>query len=303
MRREQFEELARRVVPGRGEVRLEPLTAGLVNETFRVWRAGRACSRRAPAAGAGAADVDREWERRVLADAAAAGLAPPAEYCDPDSGVLLLRWATGRAWTAAEVRQPANIARIARLARRIHALPVPRPTRAVGPAGWIAHYLDALEARGAPPGVRAAIAPAAVESRLAALAALPPGGATLCHGDLHPHNLVVEGERAWLLDWEYAHVSQPLWDLAGWLANNDLGEDLATPLLAAYLGREPAPGERARLELLAWLYDYVCVLWSDLHLRSSTGGEAAAIAASARRRAARIAAAPVVAAGRFRHTS
>ncbi len=291
------------MVPGRGDVRVEPLAAGLVNETVRVWRDGRAFSLRAPAAGAGVADVDREWERRVLEEAAAAGLAPPAEYCDPDSGVLLLRWAAGRTWTAAEVREPANIERIARLARRIHSLPVPRPARVVPPADWISHYLRALEADGAPPAARAAIPPAAVESRLAALEALPPGGEALCHADLHPHNLVVEGDRTWLLDWEYAHVSQPLWDLAGWLANNHLGEDLAAPLLAAYLGRAPSDGERARLELLVWLYDYVCVLWSDLHLRSSTGGEAAALAESARRRAARLAAAPVVAAGRFRHTN
>ncbi len=44
----------------------------------------------------------------------------------------------------------------------------------------------------------------------------------VCHSDLHPMNLICGAESLILLDWEYAHVADPLWDLAGWSANNDL---------------------------------------------------------------------------------
>ncbi len=69
-----------------------------------------------------------------------------------------------------------------------------------------------------------------------------------------------------LLDWEYAHAADPLWDLAGWSANNDLEDNLERDLLASYTGRLPTRNEYLRLQLLGWLYDYVCLLWSELYL-------------------------------------
>ena len=53
-------------------------------------------------------------------------------------------------------------------------------------------------------------------------------------------------------------------------ANTDL-EPLNGGLLAGYLGR-PAPLRRARLQRLSWLYDYVCLLWSELYCGATDGG-------------------------------
>jgi thiamine kinase-like enzyme len=69
-----------------------------------------------------------------------------------------------------------------------------------------------------------------------------------------------------LLDWEYAHVADPLWDLAGWSANNDLAAEAQWNLLSDYLQTTPAQQEWRRLRLLLWLYDYVCLLWCELYL-------------------------------------
>jgi hypothetical protein len=46
-------------------------------------------------------------------------------------------------------------------------------------------------------------------------------------------------------------------------------------LLRAYLGRTPVPAEAHRLRVLAWIYDYVCVLWSLVYLAERGGGESA----------------------------
>ncbi len=129
---------------------------------------------------------------------------------------------------------------------------------------------------------------AAADARLAQLAQLPAAEAVLCHGDLHRLN-VVGGERLLLLDWEYAHVSDPYWDLAGWIANNDGREDFAADFLEAYLERPANPQEAARLKLLVWLYDYVCLLWSALQFRRGSGA-AAGVAARAKVLEARLAA-------------
>ena len=79
-------------------------------------------------------------------------------------------------------------------------------------------------------------------------------------------NLLQENESLILLDWEYAHVADPLWDLAGWSANNDLEADVQWGLLTRYLGSAPDPGRWQRFRSLLWLYDYVCLLWSQLYL-------------------------------------
>jgi hypothetical protein len=59
--------------------------------------------------------------------------------------------------------------------------------------------------------------------------------------------------------------------LAGWSANNDLEDNLKHDLLASYTGRPPTRNEYLRLQLLGWLYDYVCLLWSELYLNRHRG--------------------------------
>ena len=113
-------------------------------------------------------------------------------------------------------------------------------------------------------------------AHLAALAVLPGAAAVVCHSDLHTLNLIDRGSSLILLDWEYAHAADPLWDVAAWSANNDFEPPLQRQLLAAYTQRPPTPDETPRLRRLLWLYDYVCWLWSGLYLsRRGDSGVAA----------------------------
>jgi thiamine kinase-like enzyme len=268
-------EAARRYVPGAGAVSVERLGRGLVNESHRVVRDGRVYSLRMPAKEPAPTGVDREWECRVLALVSAVGLAPTIERCEPRLGVLVAQWQEGRALRADEARAPDLAVRVTELARRVHALPLPGNARVLGPADWIAHYLDARTrlppgARQAPrmPGRAAGADALQAEAgrRLGALEALPPTPRVLCHSDLHSANLVeTEGGGLVLLDWEYAHVSEALWDVAGWACNNDFSPAARAFLLASYLGRPASAEEAQRLEYLAWLYDYVCLLWSEVY--------------------------------------
>ncbi|HMK86575.1 MAG TPA: choline kinase family protein [Steroidobacteraceae bacterium] len=287
-----LERIALRHIPGSGAVSIERLAAGLVNESYRVRRDGRLYTLRIAAANAAELGVDRAWECRVLESAARAGLAPPVEHCEPSSGIVVSRWVEGRAWTLEETRQPEQLETIARLARRIHALPAPRGARSRSPAEWIAHYEGALGRSGA--GSRYSRGPSrsrelasSLASHLAALDTSPAAAMVLCHSDLHRQNLVVGAGELILLDWEYAHLSEPFWDLAGWACNNDLGIESRRLLLERYLGRPPTAEDSQRLDELGWLYDYVCLKWSELYL-SLAGGASAGIAARAELLAARL---------------
>ncbi len=194
----------------------------------------------------------------------------------------MTRWAEGRSWTVEEASAPGNIRKVALLARRVHALPPLERPRSVSPGQWIAYYRRALQRLGRGKvledrhrrrgGGLEGIAQSLIEVR----GEEPPASPALCHSDLHVQNLlIVPGGAPVILDWEYAHISDSWWDLAGWACNGDLTAERKELLLHRYLGREPTPAQMGRLRRLAWLYDYVCLLWSELYLSSrSDGGEA-----------------------------
>jgi thiamine kinase-like enzyme len=290
MRRRELERIARRVVPGSGAPHVSPLSAGLLHDTFRVQRDRRVYSMQVAAAPPGwlrraeAPRVPRypgaqngAWLLEVLQRAAEQALAPPLMYGDAERGIIVQGWVEGRAWPPAAVRRPRNIERFAALLRRVHALAVPAPARAITPGSWVRYYSAALAAQERRVKGTAALA-AAAAGKLQRLEALPAVTGVVCHSDLHRLNLLecrapsAKAGALLLLDWEYAHVAEPLWDLAGWSANNDYSELLQRRLLAAYLERAPDEVQWSRCKLLAWLYDYVCLLWSELCLGARRGG-------------------------------
>jgi thiamine kinase-like enzyme len=265
-----IERLCRAIVPGTGAIEIQALTNGLTGETYRVQRDGVTYALKAATPHRADFGLNLAWEAQVLESAGSSGLAPPLVFCDLERTVLS-RWVVGRSWSPPEVMQAANITKIAALLRRVHALSVPLPARIMSPMSWIRVYGAALSrhSRGAADGSLRT----AAESRLQQLAELPAAAGVVCHSDLHAMNLIEVDETLILLDWEYAHVSDPLWDLAGWAANNDFVPATQRELLVNYLGIAPSPAEWQRMRLLMWLYDYVCLLWSELYLSTRRGGE------------------------------
>jgi thiamine kinase len=271
------EGLARQWVPGRGKPLVRLVARGPAHATYRVMRDGHFYAMRLPVTGSmeppGGATA--HWDQRVFVAAAAAHVGPPISNADPSTGILVTEWVRGRTWTPSSARNPAQTARIARLVQRIQALSPAPPHFARRPADWIGHYRRSPH--------RDALTGAAGR-RLEALGRMPPLTDVLCHSDLHRLNLIDTATGLIVLDWEYAHYSDPYWDLAGWLSANDLAGTHCQLLLAAYLGRVPDEEQQQRLECLLWLYDYVCLLWSDLNAQSA--------ARRARVLAARLSAAP-----------
>ena len=287
---DELERVADSHVPGAGAVDIHRLSHGVVNDTYRVLRDGTAYAMRVAASNPCDSGFDRAWEARVIECAVPADLAPVMEYCDPQRGILISRWALGRSWNPADVRRRSGISRMAELLRRVHALPMPAPARLMNAKMWIDYYsAAACKSAGRDPDTAAALRTAAIK-RLAALAALRSVDPVVCHSDLHILNLIDRGDALLLLDWEYAHAADPFWDLAGWSANNDLGDELQHDLLVAYNGRPPTPSEQLRLNLSVWLYDYVCLLWCELYLKPSAPGAGDAAQDSAAARAGQLAA-------------
>lgn len=276
-----LEALAARHVPGSGPATVERLGSGLMNHSYRVRRDGRSFSMRLAAPRAAALGLDRVWECRVLQCAASFGLAPAVECCDPGSGLLVSRWVEGGSWAVEQAGALETLREVALLARRVHSLPLLDEPRVVSPAQWITFYRRSLG--GSSVDEQHLALDRHAQSLLEALERTPSGAPVLCHSDLHVQNLVIAATGApKILDWEYAHVSERFWDLAGWASNGDLPTERREALLESYLRREPVPCESERLGCLAWLYDYVCLLWSEVYLRSEPSGSAAACGVAGR---------------------
>ena len=56
------------------------------------------------------------------------------------------------------------------------------------------------------------------------------------HNDLLAANFIDDGQRLWLIDWDYAGFNTPLFDLAGLSSNNGFGSADDDGMLAAYFG-------------------------------------------------------------------
>jgi len=275
----EIECLCQAIVPGSGSVDLTALGAGLISETYRVVRDGVAYTLKVAAEHRPDLRLDLAWEVRVLELAGSVDLAPRLVYFDPDNAVRLTRWAEGRSWVSHEVAAAANLEKIAALLRRVHDLALPMPARRVTPLQWIKIYDEALSRRTAAPSDP--VLRSAALGRAEALLELPHVVGAVCHSDLHAMNLIQQDDSLILLDWEYAHVTDPFWDLAGWCGNNDFGVEVQWSLLTHYLGNAPISSQWPRFRLLLALYDYVCLLWSQLYL-SVRCAEAKGVAERAR---------------------
>ena len=62
------------------------------------------------------------------------------------------------------------------------------------------------------------------------------------HNDWMAANILDDGARLWLIDWDYAGFNSPLFDLGGLASNNQLDAVQEAEMLALYFGAPPDAG-------------------------------------------------------------
>lgn len=178
--------------------------------------------------------------------AAEAGVAPPIRYVDADAGVLVMAFVEQRPISELPGGPPAVAAATASLLARLH-----------GTAPFAAHgdYLDNIRQLIGYVTASGKVVPGLLDSHREAFdeltAAYPwrPDTFVSAHNDPNPSNVLYDGERLWLIDWETASRNDPFIDLAV-ACNTHAGVDVALPLLRAWLGGEPDELAHARLALM-----------------------------------------------------
>ena len=94
-----------------------------------------------------------------------------------------------------------------------------------------------------------------------------------CHNDLLNANFIDDGQRIRIVDWEYAGMGDPFFDLGNFSINHDLTPDEDAVLLAAHDGvahRADRDARLARLTLMRTVSDFREAMWGVLQQGIST---------------------------------
>lgn len=240
------------------QLRSERIKRGLTNESWRVQGGGQDVIVRVSTADEHALQLDRISEARVLSIVEQAGIGAQVLLCAPQSRLLITQTLPGRDWDEQAAREPRNIGRLAAVMRRLHALPVIADIRTVDLVAVLRGYWSELDAK------PHELNEQQLQQRTHALqlAQMSPLEAQrcLCHTDLHHFNIVDNGERLWLLDWEYAGIGDPYFDLASVCCWHHYDASLRRVLLLEYFG-EVSSQRESRLAAMCWLFDYIKELW------------------------------------------
>jgi thiamine kinase-like enzyme len=235
------------------------LSGGITNRNYRVRAGDEDLVLRLPGRDTELLGIDRHAEREANTAAAAAGIAPEVvAFLEPGS-CLVTRFVAGTPPGEEDLRDPALLEQVVAALRAFHGGP---PLRArFSPFALGPVYRAIAQERGLalPADVDAA---AAVAAEIEPLVAGPEHEPVPCHNDLLASNLLVDGDRVRIIDWEYAGMGDRFFDLANLSVNNGFGPDDDARVLEAYFGEGGAtPRRRARLALMRLMSDYREAMW------------------------------------------
>ena len=243
---------------------VQPLPGGLTNRNYkvttrhgtfvaRVWSPGDLLA------------INRDHEHRNSVAAAAAGVGAPVVAYRPEHGLLVLGYIDGRTFRNEDLADPATIPRVAAACRRLHAGPrfagdfdmfeVQRRYQAVVTS---ARVRGAGRVRGAEPQVTAARRALAVRDE----------GTVPCNNDLLAANFIDDGEKIWLIDYEYSGNGDPCFELGNIWAECGLSAEALAALVREYYGGS-LRNKVARAQILGQIGRYGWTLWGAIQHASS----------------------------------
>lgn len=219
-----------------GRIAVAPLNGGITNVNYLVQDGPRRCVVRI-GADIPVHQILRFNELAASRAAHAAGISPAVIHHQP--GILVLDWIEGRSLTPAEIATEPMTDRVTDLLARAHRQ-IARHLRGPALAFWVFHVLRDYAATLAG-GRHDDALPLYMALADELEAAVGPIDLVFAHNDLLAANVIDDGARLWLIDWDYAGFNSPLFDLGGLAANNGLGPEQERAMLARYFGKPPAP--------------------------------------------------------------
>ncbi len=230
-----------------GEIAIEPLSGGLTNVNYLVSDTGsnldadKGTGTNAAVAAQYVVRLGRDIvehqvmrfnEHAASRAAHAAGLSPRVVHTQ--DGLLVLDYIACKAYTPDDIRQQEKLHRILPLIKSCHR-DIPAHFRGAALVFWVFHVIRDYAWTLREGGSTHIPALAGLAQKAARLeASSGPIDLVFGHNDLVAANILDDGNRLWLIDWDYAGFNSPLFDLGGLVSNNQLSQRQEVWLLENY---------------------------------------------------------------------
>ncbi|MBM4423414.1 MAG: choline kinase [Chloroflexi bacterium] len=235
------------------------LSGGITNRNYKIEMSdGEAYVLRVGGNDTDLLGIDRQIEYGCTLAASRVGVAPePVAFLEPE-GYLLTRFIAGVGLPAETIGSAQNIRRVVESIKQYHALP--GFPGSFSPFRVVETYTVTARKYNAP-------LPANMEWLLATSAEIEraflrrPFTPAPCHNDLLNGNFIDDGQRIRILDWEYAGMGDPFFDLGNFSAQHAFDDGQDETLLRNYFGSF-TKAQHARLKLMKIMSDMREAMWA-----------------------------------------
>lgn len=229
---------------------IKAMPEGLTNQAYLLQLDSGSYVLRIASSNSKKLDINRQSEFQIHQCLAEVGLTAKVRYKAPDNSYWLRDYVEGHSLTAADLTMP-NLRQMVKTLKQVHQLPIHQDTPQLKIEEKAEHYWQMIENN---------CSNSLLELRLKLqrnLAGFPTGKLSLCHMDPTPANWIqtASGELV-LLDWEYAAIGHPCWDIAALLQYAEISTVEKQELLNKY-GIQPGQSWR----LAQAQMEYMSILW------------------------------------------
>ena len=233
---------------------------GLTNKVYRVDTPDGSYCLRVPGDGT-EGFIDRSVEQVNARAAAAAGVSPEVLYFGDDA-LMVTPFLGDTTTMSQELLQtlPGAPSRAGEAFRKLHTSGETFEFRFELFAmidEYLAH-LDKLGVTELPDGYHEAVAEAQAVREALDAHEMPLAA---CHCDPMVENMLDDGKRMWIIDWEYSGMNDPLWDLGDFSVEAGFNAEQDREMMEAYFGRAPTDFETGRMVLYKAMCDLLWTLW------------------------------------------
>jgi thiamine kinase len=235
---------------------LEEIGQGLTNHSYLLQLSDRKVVLRVNSASSDVLGIDRQQELAALQHVVKVGLAPPLVYADSQNGFLITDYVEAGEALSHYADRKQLVAEMANWLKRLHSQQV-----AVGVQDYrslVNRYWQQIDRLGVAVSVELREMREQMDGCQQWLA--DTSGFCFCHHDLVPGNVLATGGGLVAIDWEYACIGHPLFDLATVIESWQLNDDEMLLLMDSY-----GVDEQQTLDQMRIFYRYLELLWTALN--------------------------------------
>jgi thiamine kinase-like enzyme len=247
------------------DVSIQPLSGGLTNTNFRVTVDGTPYFIRVPGESTELLAIDRSNEVHNSKAAAEAGVAPPVLYHLPEYNVMVLKFLDGQTMSKESLNKAGMPTRMAHAIKRLHA--GPRFYSDFNMFRLTEYYLKLCNGRGikTPEGYLERMA---IVARIEKAMSVRPLPTVPCNNDLLAENYIDDGQKLWLIDYEYSGNNDPTFELGNTCQEMEFNDAQIDEICAAYFG-DASSGKIGRMKLNMIMSDVGWGLWAAIQAEIS----------------------------------